>query len=185
LVPSFAFSSTKNPVNREIIGLKLGMAESEFLATVPARLQDTATGGPRVYHLDTPPDPDLAVVTASFYGGRLLKVDLEFTESFNRGVDWFELLRRFSSRYGAGRITQVEDPGRITDLADWGDGATQLVLRHRWRVDLDTGRMDSQYGATYVDSDYYVESVNALSTMTGHALTAVQFLPVAPLVAKE
>ncbi|HRY29912.1 MAG TPA: hypothetical protein P5079_07740 [Elusimicrobiota bacterium] len=166
LGPQVSFSGTLSPISRTVIGLHLGMSETAFLKYHRAELvsQDPEFRQ-KVYTLRYITDTDVRQVTVNFYNKKLLKLDLEFTDSFVRTVEWFELVKRFNAKYGVSRITQMETPPHITDLLEWDDSRTHLVLRHVWQPDASAGELRSVYRLSYVDADYYVETLGVRAPM--------------------
>jgi hypothetical protein len=158
--PPYAFSSEPQvPVKRSVLGLSLGMDERRFLRENDAVLvHDDSAAGHRAYVLNESPDHDVRRVTVSTFGSQVLKVDVEFSDGFVRNTRWFDLVWRYCAKYGPSRLAQIESPdGTVTDVVEWGDGKTQLVLRHVWRGRSD-GTLQSGYFATYADAQYPLES---------------------------
>lgn len=138
------------------------MDEQDFLSRFDAvLLHQDEDAGHRAYLLTEEFDLDVRRVTVSTFDSRVMKVDLEFAEGFVRETGWFDLVWRYCAKYGPSRLSQIEVPGgSVTDVVEWSDGATQLVLRHVWRG-RSNGTMQSDYFATYADAQYPLESTRA------------------------
>lgn len=140
------------PLDRELLGLRLGMSVQQFLTVSGGSEEhDEFQGlmpGERLFRVDPKKLPEhVKDAGARFYNDQLYKISVEFKKEFSEGGGWDQLVGTATSRYGKIEIQSQPIRNGFQDNARWEDPATaymvlrQRVLRFKERKMVETGQI--------------------------------------------
>jgi hypothetical protein len=140
------------PIDRELVGLRLGMSVQQFAAAAGGTEEhDEFQGlmpGERLFRVDPKKLPDnVKDAGARFYNDQLYKISVEFKKEFSEGRGWDGLIGAASGRYGTIEIKSQPIRNGFQDIARWEDPATaymvlrQRVMRFKERKMVETGQI--------------------------------------------